>query len=177
MAYRVQARVGVQAPPAAVWAAMEDFDRWGEWNPFYVAAEGKMSIGSVLELTREMDDKREVLSTTVMDWVPGGQLVWRRSISLFAHSMGYIEIDGLTETASILSAGEIFEGLIGERLGRSQRGPLLRGFTALCEALKARAEASWDGSPDLSVVPPAPLSPKPKAMPKPMQMNIFGRRK
>jgi hypothetical protein len=54
---------------------------------------------------------------------------------------------------------------------------LLRGFTALCEALKARAEATWDGAPDLSVVPPAPLAPKPKATPKPMQMNIFGRRK
>ncbi len=46
----------------------------------------------------------------------------------FARSLGYIEIEGLTEKACILAAGEIFEGLIGERIGRAERRAPERGL-------------------------------------------------
>ena len=178
MPYRIQAKVGVQAPPAAIWAALAELEQWRDWNPLYVEAEGRMAIGAPIELVRQMGPKQDRVVATVVDWVPGEQLVWRRSIAPFARSLGYIEIEGLTEKASILAVGEIFEGLIGERIGRAERRHLRQGFEALCQALKARAEQMWDGTPDPTVIPVAPAPHKPKtAAPKPVQMSIFGRRK
>jgi hypothetical protein len=178
MAYRTQVRLGVKAPPAAVWAAMEDFARWADWNPFYVEARGEMRIGAALDLRRVLAGQSQDLQAAIVDWVPGEQLVWRRTIGPFARSLGYIEIEGLTPQASIITIGEIFMGLIGERVGKGQRRQLKEGMQALGEALKARSEESWDGQPDLSVVPPAPVHhpKKPKGPAQPMQMSIFGRR-
>jgi hypothetical protein len=125
-----------------------------------------------------LNGKQEAILAAVVDWVPGEQLVWRRNIGPFARSLAYIEIEGLTPGASIITVGEIFMGLVGERLGKAQRRQLKAGMEALGEALKARAEATWDGQPDLSVVPPAPVHHplKPKGPAKPMQMSIFGRK-
>ena len=177
MAYRTQIRLGVKAPPAAVWAAMSEFDRWAEWNPYYVEANGRMAIGAELELIRELNGRREALTTVLVDWVPGEQLVWRRVIGPFARASAYIEIEGLTSTASILTVGEIFDGLIGQHVSKARRRALRAGMTALGEALKTRAESLWDGVPDETVVPVAPvLPPKGKGPARPMQLSMFGRR-
>ena len=178
MAYRTQIRIGVKAPPAAIWEAMSEFGQWADWNPYYTAAEGRMAIGSTLELTRVLGGKAESFAASLVDWVPGEQLVWRRSLGLFARSISYIEIEGLSPTASILTIGEIFDGLIGQNVSKPRRRLYKAGMQALGEALKARAEAQWDGVPDTTVVPIAPVHVDPKARKSkgPMQMSIFGRR-
>jgi hypothetical protein len=178
MAYRTQIRLGVKAPPAAVWAALSDFDQWAEWNPYYVKAEGKMAIGAAIELVRELGGVKETIVGTLVDWVPGEQLVWRRTAGLFARTIAYIEIEGLTPTACILTVGEIFDGLIGQHVSKSRRRLLKAGMAALGEALKDRAEAQWDGVPDETVVPipPVIINTKAKKPAGPMQMSVFGRR-
>ena len=178
MAYRTQIRLGVKAPPAAVWDAMSDFSQWADWNPYYPKAEGRMAIGAELELTRDLGGKSESVVGTVVDWVPGEQLVWRRKLGLFAQSIAYIEIEGLSPTASILTVGEIFDGLIGQHVSKPRRRLLKAGMAALGEALKSRAEARWDGRPDETVVPIPVVHPAPKAKKAsgPMQMSVFGRR-
>jgi hypothetical protein len=178
MAYRTQLRLGVNAPPAAVCAAMSEFEQWADWNPFYVKAEGRMAIGAALEFSRRLGEKQDVILATLVDWVPGEQLVWRRTLGPFARAIGYIEIEGLTPTACILTVGEIFDGLIGQHVSKPRRRALKAGMNALGEALKARAEAQWDGVPDVSVVPIPPVHVKPKAKKAagPMQMSVFGRR-
>lgn len=178
MAYRTQIRLGVKAPPAAVWAAMSDFGQWADWNPYYRKAEGRMAIGSEIELTRDLGGKSETVVGTLIDWVPGEQLVWRRKLGLFAQSIAYIEIEGLSPTACILTVGEIFGGLIGQHVSRPRRRLLKAGMTALGDALKARAEGQWDGRPDETVVtiPPVHINPKAKKAAGPIQMSVFGRR-
>jgi hypothetical protein len=43
----------------------------------------------------------------------------------------------------IFSNGEIFDGWMGPSAARRLRRPILNGFEALNEALKAKAEAIW----------------------------------
>lgn len=176
MAFRVQSRVGVAAPASAVWSAIADLEAWRDWNPLFVDAEGRLSIGALVTLTRRLDDKSERQEVRIVDWVPSAQIVWSRSIAPFARSLGYIEIDALSERGCILAAGEIFDGRLGVMIGRRVRRPLQAGLLALCEAVKARAEANWDGVPD----EPVPLPPPPppvKKKPATIQFSLRGGRK
>jgi len=176
MAYRVQYRIGVAAPAFAVWDVISDLESWSEWNPLYPEAEGRLSIGSLVSLRRATEGKSERQEVRIIDWVPNAQIVWKRDVAPFARSMGYLEIDPLSERGCILAAGEIFEGLLGEIVGKQSRRPLMTGLAALCEAAKARAEATWDGTPG-EPVPPPPPPPKPKARTQTIQMSLRGAKK
>lgn len=172
MAYRIQSRVGVQAPAFAVWDVLKDLEGWKDWNPLITEAEGKLSIGSLLQLRRvRADGKGELEEVRVVDWVPNEQILWSRSIGLFARSLAFLEIEALSETSCILAVGEVYGGLIGERVGQRRRRELNAGWTRLAEAAKARAEASWDGTPGDKVVPPPP-KPKPVVKPKMASLSM-----
>jgi hypothetical protein len=173
MAYRIQARVGVAAPASAVWAVISDLEQWKAWNTLYPEAEGRLSIGSLISLVRELEGPRERQEVRIVDWVPNAQIVWSRSIAPFARSLGYLEIDPLTERGCILAAGEIYQGKLGEFMGRRLRRPLETALRALCEGAKAQAEATWDGVPD-DPVPPPPPPPKPQPRQKTLQMSLRG---
>lgn len=58
----------------------------------------------------------------------------------------YIEIDNLAEASCIVSNGEYFAGLMGPAVVRRMGGSVRRGFIAMNEALKTRAEARWQAS-------------------------------
>jgi hypothetical protein len=55
----------------------------------------------------------------------------------------YIEIEALAEASCIVDNGEIFGGFMGPSLARRIGRNVQRGFRAMNEALKARAEAAW----------------------------------
>lgn len=40
----------IDAPPAAVWEALTDFPRFGEWNPALPSVTGEPQVGSTLDL-------------------------------------------------------------------------------------------------------------------------------
>jgi hypothetical protein len=166
MGYRIQSRIGVQAPAFAVWDVLSDLEGWKDWNPLFTEAEGRLSIGTLMRLRRvRADGKGELEEVRVVDWVPNEQILWLKVIAPFARSLAFLEIEALSETACVLAAGEVFDGLIGERLGKKQRRELNASWTRLVEAAKARAEATWDGTPGERVLPPPP-KPKPKEKPK-----------
>ena len=176
MPYRIQQRIGVAAPASAAWKTVAALEHWAKWNPVYVEVEGRLSIGALWTLKRVAAGRTVVEQAKVVDWVPNEQLVWTRSISLMATAISYIEIEALTETGCIVAVGEIYSGLVGERIGHFRRRSLNASFRALCEAIKSRAEADWDGAPDAPVPPPKPRT-KPKPTVKPATMSMLGRRK
>jgi hypothetical protein len=173
MSFRVQSRVGVAAPASAVWAVISELETWPDWNPLFTEAEGRLSIGSLLTLRRVLDGKGERQEVRIVDWVPNAQIVWSRSIGPFARSLGYLEIEALSERGCVLAVGEIYDGALGQALAKRQRRALNAGFHALCEAAKTRAELSWDGTPD-EPVPPPPPPPPPSMKLKPIQMSLRG---
>jgi hypothetical protein len=176
MAFRVQQRIGVAAPASAVWKVIGDLDSWKEWNPLFTEAEGRLSIGSLVQLRRKVGDVGERQEVRVVDWVPDAQIIFSRSIGLFASSLIYLEIEPLTERGCILAVGELFEGRIGELLGARARKALNPAMLALCEAAKARAEATWDGVPDEPVPPPPPPPPLKMKGTQPMMFSMRGQK-
>lgn len=142
---RIEHRIGVQAPPEVIWEIVHDLPRWGDWNPTYPRAEGAIRIGETLSVTLALPGQpRQELKPVIMDWVPNEQLHWRLSmLGGMIRTLRYIEIQALHDSGCIVDNGELFGGLMGVSLGKRVRPAVRRGFEAMNEALKARAEAIW----------------------------------
>jgi hypothetical protein len=145
MPVKVEHRLGVQAPASVVWDVVHDIDRWREWNPLYPEATGVIRYGETLKLKLALPDQpeRELLAT-VLDWTPNEALHWRTShAGGLVRTVRYLEIEAMSETGCIFSNGEIFRGLLSGPTVRQLRSSLKRGFAALGEAVRERAEALW----------------------------------
>ncbi|HKP77829.1 MAG TPA: SRPBCC domain-containing protein [Phenylobacterium sp.] len=143
--FRIEDRIGVHAPADVIWEVIYDLPKWAEWNPTYPHAEGEVRIGNVLTLDLALPGQdRQQIKAKVLDWVPNEQLHWElRMMGGLIKTLRYIEITPLVDEGCIVDNGELFGGLMGPSLGRRMRGPVRRGFLAMNEALKARAEAEW----------------------------------
>jgi hypothetical protein len=141
MSARIQHRLGVTATRERIWEVLADLDSWGQWNPLYPKAVGTIAFGGQLELTEQLEGREpQVLDFKVTDWAPGEHLILRRPAGFMTTRLQYVEIETLADASCILAAGAIFTGL-GEA-GQRKKNPGLRaGFEAMCEGLKARAEA------------------------------------
>lgn len=141
---RIENRLGVAAPAHVVWEAMADLERWGEWNPSYAKAAGRMAIGAQITLDATFPDVApERTVGTIVDWVPDAQLLWKRKRGFMASSLRYVEIDKLSDHGCILANGEIIEGFGARFVPGRERRAAYRAFEAMNEALKVRAEAMW----------------------------------
>lgn len=142
---RVEDRIGVQAPAEVVWEVVYDLGRWADWNPTYPRAEGEIRIGGTLSLTLALPgEAHQELRPKVLEWVPNEQLHWRLTLlGGMISTLRYIEIEALAPESCVVSNGEFFGGLMGPSLGRRMGRTVRRGFQAMNEALKARAEAIW----------------------------------
>lgn len=143
--FRVEDRIGIQAPPEVIWEVVRDLDAWSEWNPTYPRAEGEIRIGNILTLDLLLPGQStQEIKARVLDWVPNEQLHWElKLLGGLIRTLRYIEISPLAESGCVVDNGEFFGGLMGPSLGKRMRGPVRRGFLAMNEALKARAEAIW----------------------------------
>jgi hypothetical protein len=139
---RVEHRIGVAAPPDAIWQVIADLPRWSTWNPTYPNAAGEIRIGGTLDLTLALPGAAErQIRPVVLDWVPNDQLHWKLvMMGGLVKTVRYIEIEQLAEASCIVSNGEIFGGFMGPTVVRQIGGTIRRGFLAMNEALKVQAE-------------------------------------
>jgi hypothetical protein len=144
----IEHRIGIQAPAEVIWEVIADLPSWKDWNPTYTKASGDIRIGSTLDMTLELPGQAaQQIRPVVLEWVPNEQLHWRLSlIGGLVKTTRYIEIDNLAAASCIVSNGEFFAGIMGPTVVRRMGGSVRRGFIAMNEALKARAEAQWQAA-------------------------------
>jgi hypothetical protein len=143
---KIEHRFGVRAPAHVIWDAISDLGAWQEWNPLYPRANGVLRIGAQLDLDLAIPgQKLRTIRPVILDWVPNDQIHWRLSIlGGLIKSTLYIEIEALTETGCIFSNGELFRGRFASVVLRRMTKDIRRGFAAMGEAVKARAEAAYE---------------------------------
>ena len=143
--FRIEHRLGIPAPAHVVWQVLADLERWGEWNPLYPKADGKLRIGAELALTEVLPESEPAeITATVVDWVPEEQILWRLSQSRgFLKRLRYFEIEALSREGCIFANGEDWYGRPARKVPRERRRAMREAFAALGEALSARALASW----------------------------------
>ena len=144
MPFKLEHRLGVQAPAEIIWDSLADLTTWADWNPLYPKAAGNIRIGEVLTLELALPGQPvQTIQPKVLDWAPQDHIHWR--LTMFrglVTSVRYLEIEIMGDTACVVSNGEIFSGLLSP-LVRTQRRAIREGFTAMGEAIKARAEAQF----------------------------------
>lgn len=142
MSFRVEHRIGVPAPAPVIWQVLSDLPGWTHWNPIYPRIEGELRIGARLEVHEVFEGAAaKVIRPTVVDWVPDAQILWTvTEAGGFIRRVRYIEIDTFEESASgcVLSNGELWQGMVGSRVGKHIRWRLRAGFEAFNNAVAAR---------------------------------------
>ena len=140
----LRTQIEVEATPERVWEILTDFAAYPEWNPFIQRIEGEAALGSKLEVRIEPPGGRAMnFKPTVLEVAPRQELRWLGRVlvpGLFdgEHSL---RIEAVDDSRVRFVQAERFTGLLvplfGKGLEKTQRG-----FTAMNEALKRRAEAT-----------------------------------
>ncbi|MDO9474223.1 MAG: SRPBCC domain-containing protein [Caulobacter sp.] len=145
MAVKLERRIGIQAPDEIVWELLSDVPGWATWNPLYPRAEGEIRIGHRWDLDLALPGQTlRTIKPVILDWAPYDHIHWRLDMMRgWMRTVRFLEIEKMGEENVIFSNGEIFDGWLGPSAARRLRRPILDGFEALNEALKARAEAIW----------------------------------
>ena len=181
MSYRIEHRIGIAAPADVIWDILADVPGWQAWNPLYPSASGVIRIGETLKLTLALrDQKPEVITPRVLDWVPYEQLHWYSSAGNgMLKALRYLEIEKLDEASCIFSNGELYSGLLGPFVAKRMKGAIRAGFASMGEALKAQAEEAYARMPKAEATKATAARPDPKPIVpiQPIGVQPIGRHK
>jgi hypothetical protein len=142
---KIEHRIGVRASADVIWEVISDIPGWAAWNPIYPKAAGEVQFGAKLSLEQALPGQPpKLIEPTVFDWTPYEQILWKLSqYGGLLRSTRYIEIESLGPANCIFSNGEIVEGFLRRYFSRAQKRAMKAGFTAMGEAVHAKAEALW----------------------------------
>jgi hypothetical protein len=140
----LEAEVTIGAPPRVVWEILSDLDRYSEWNPFVIEAEGTLTVGSRLMVRlRPPDGRVTTFRPTVTVVEPERTFEW----------LGHLGVRGVfdgrhrfqlepTAAGTRLVQSEQFGGILVLVLSRSLETSTRAGFEAMNQAIKTRSEAA-----------------------------------
>ena len=138
----IQHALEIDAPPAAVWAALADTATYPDWNPFVRRLEGELEPGARLEVEIAPPGGRAMtFKPTVLTADPGRELRWLGRFlvrGLFDGEHGF-RLEPLSGDRTRLVQSERFSGLLVRPFG-STLDKTEQGFALMNEALKLRIE-------------------------------------
>lgn len=142
--YTIRTQIEIEAPASAIWEILIDLDRYHEWNPFIIQAQGRIAEAASIRLLPLLAEKRQVsFDASVTRFVEGKEFAWTGAIVHRFFAKGE-HIFRLTKTAAgrvRLDHDEVFFGPGGWLVGLIGAGMTRRGFEAMNRALKQKAEA------------------------------------
>jgi hypothetical protein len=138
----LRTEIEIAASPERVWRELTDFARYGEWNPLVPAATGELREGQVLRVKLQAGKRTLTIKPRLLRVAPNRELAWRGSLPVPGLFTGEhcFEITSLGEQRVRFHHWEKFTGLLVPLLSRMLDGDTRRGFEAMNQALKARAE-------------------------------------
>lgn len=142
MNFKIEKRVGVQAPSDRIWEVIADLPGWDRWNPVETGVAGAIAFGGELNLAERIEGlpERQVIAR-VADWQPLAQLVWTEKRGWLFNVVRYYEIEQLEPGSCIVANGFIFSGFRGEGYHDKHRKTIRTACEAVGVALKATAES------------------------------------
>ena len=138
-------QIEINATPERVWEVLTDFDAFEQWNPFMRRASGNPQAGERLEVFMDPPGgKSMTFHPEVLKSEPGREFRWLGHLVVPGLFDGehIFEIEPLGENRARLVQREEFHGILVPLLRRSLETSTTRGFEAMNQALKERAEAA-----------------------------------
>ena len=146
----------IASPPHCVWAVLVDFQRYAEWNPLNIRAEGEPRLGARVKM-RFVDaggGKGKVIAqtVTVTEFEPNRRLEWQGRIPLLFTGRHIFELEergGGTE----LRHGEDMSGLVPMTFSAERIARQAMAYERFNEAL---AKRTLEMVPRDGIEPPTP---------------------
>ena len=141
----IETEIEIEAPASVVWKELSNTEAYADWNPFVRRISGNLEAGEYLQITVGAD------GNSPMDFTPEVLVADENEELRWVGRLGFKGIfDGehyfiLQETdrgTTLFRHGENFSGLLGYPLIALIREDTHKGFLAMNEALKARAESN-----------------------------------
>jgi hypothetical protein len=134
----------VDAPTAAVWAALTDFESHAEWDPFITAIEGAPTVGTRLRVRIAAPGRRAMTlrpRVTVVD--SERHFEWLGSVGVRGLFDGRhsFRLEPRPDGRTLLTHAETFTGILVPLLWRSLEPSTRAGFEAFNDALAQRVAA------------------------------------
>lgn len=136
-------RIEIAAPPGRIWEILTDFASYTHWNPLLTRIEGDLEVGGRLQVRFRLPGGGGMtLRTRIKAVGPERELRWVGSVVIPGIFDGehIFQLEPVGDDKTRFTQAERFSGvlvpLFGSFIGRTRRG-----FEAMNQALKARAEA------------------------------------
>ena len=143
--HHIQAEVDIAATPDTVWGVLTDFSAYPDWNPFVRRISGEQTSGARLHVTIQPEGGRAMsFKPRLLVFAPQKELRWKGQLLVPGVFDGehYFQLSETSAGGVRLEQGEVFSGLLVPLLSRgSMLAGTARGFAAMNQALKTRAEA------------------------------------
>lgn len=145
--HEIETAIDIGAPPSIVWDVLVDIAAYPEWNPFLTSIVGDLVEGQQLVNRLEPPGGRAMtFRPTVTAVDPGRHFEWLGHLWMPGVFDGRHRFEVHTANGGThLIHREVFTGLLVPLLRRSLDNGTRAGFEAMNAALKARAEAMFDG--------------------------------
>lgn len=134
----------IDAPKAQVWNVLMDFAAFPKWNPFIKTISGEQQEGAQLKVEIQAPDQQPMTFTPQIlqceqekefRWL--GKL-WMKGLFDGEH---YFRLEAISAQQTRFIHGENFSGLLSGIILKMIGDSTLKGFQAMNEALKSRAES------------------------------------
>ena len=141
----IRSEIYIAASLDAVWSVLSDFSAYPAWNPFVRSISGEQAPGTHLSVTVQPEGGKAMsIKPKLLVFEPQKELRWKGQ--LFAPGVfdgeHYFQLFEPSPGTVRFVHGEVFSGFLVPLVFRgSMRAATERGFAAMNEALKARAEA------------------------------------
>lgn len=143
MIQTVHSEIVIQASPERVWEIFSDFEKYPTWNPFVKQIRGKIEVGQQIEVRIQPPLQKPMrFRPTIRRHQQGRELIWLGSVlikGLFDGEHRFQLHDNRDGTCTFIQS-EKFNGLLTVFFGKKFEQNIQRGFQAMNESLKTRAE-------------------------------------
>jgi hypothetical protein len=142
-----QTKFEVNAPADRVWDVLTRLDRYADWNPQIPIASGAVKEGSQIDLRLALPGRPPMdLSAIVEEVRPASLFTWRGHVLAPWFFEGYrrFEISPIGERKVLVTHVEAVHGLFAPIFSALMGTPVRKSQVALNEALRARAEQSYE---------------------------------
>lgn len=139
----VHDKIDIDASPDRVWQVFTDFGSFPSWNPFIRKMKGKLVPGRRLRVTLRLGHHKMRFRPRVTVVKPDREIRWlaRQFIPrLFDVERGF-EFEPRGDSGTRFVQFEVGRGLLAPIIMPIMRKDIAKGYAALNQALKTRAEA------------------------------------
>jgi hypothetical protein len=144
--FEVYTEIEIEATPEKVWDTLTDFEKYPEWNPFFVELKGKPEVGcEIFEYMKFSFFPKPILGKSfIIKSEAPKSFGWRGSFIHSFHNFGHgthtFDIEQISEKKVKLVHKERFRGLLVPYVKSLIEKVAKPHFILMNEALKARCE-------------------------------------